>query len=134
MVHAGNMLIGSDVPLTLTNVSPYIYFRFLWDEPLLGSTYTMQVWYIDTTINAVYTAGDSEHLLELTLTAPPQLISVQEHRQVILIYQNDPERAAIEVSSIKLDGFPIPAGTIPLDDLIASIPSRHMYYTVCLLM
>lgn len=129
MVHAGNMLIGSDVPLTLTNVSPYIYFRFLWDEPLLGSTYTMQVWYIDTTINAVYTAGDSEHLLELTLNGSTTAYFSAGASAGYFDYQNDPERAAIEVSSIKLDGFPIPAGTIPLDDLIASIPSSTMYYT-----
>lgn len=129
MVYAANMLIGSGVPLTITDVSPYIYFRFLWDEPLLGSTYTMQVWYIDTTINAVYTAGDSEHLMELILNGSTTAYFSAGASAGSFAYQNDPERAALEVSSVKLDGLPIPGGTIPLDDLIASIPSSTMYYT-----
>ena len=129
MVYAGNMLIGNDVPLTLTNVSPFIYFRFLWDEPLLGSTYTMQVWYIDTTINAVYTSGDSEHLMELVLNGSTTAYFSAGSSAGAFDYQNDPERASMEVSSVKLDGLPLPGGAIPLDDLIASVPSGTMYYT-----
>ncbi|MBP9040588.1 MAG: hypothetical protein KBF64_02300 [Anaerolineaceae bacterium] len=129
MIYAGNMLIGGDVPLTFTNISPHIYFRFLWDEPLLGSTYSMQVWYVDTTINAVYTAGDSEHLMELTLNGSTTAYFSAGAAAGSFDYQIDPERTTLKVSSVKLDGLPLPAGSIPLADLIASIPSSTMYYT-----
>lgn len=128
LLYAANMLVG-EAGVSLNNVSPHMFYRVSWDEPLLGSTYTMETWFIDVLVSGVITVGDSEHTLDLVLNGSTTAYFNAGETAGEFTYQNDPERSTIKISSLKMDGLPMPAGMIPLDDLIASIPSSTMYYS-----
>ncbi len=128
LLYAANMLVDG-TGVSLTNVSPHMFYRVSWDEPLLGSTYTMETWFIDVLITGVIMVGDSEHTLDLVLNGSTTAYFSAGEAAGAFTYQNDPERSTIKISSLKMDGLSMPAGMIPLDDLIASIPSSTMYYS-----
>jgi len=128
LLYAANMLVG-DAGVSLTNVSPHMFYRVAWDESLPGSTYTMETWFIDVLISGAITVGDSEHTLDLVLNGATTAYFSASETAGEFVYQNDPERSTIKISSLKMDGLPMPAGMIPLDDLLASISSSTMYYS-----
>lgn len=127
LVYAANMLIGSD-SFTIVNVSPHLFFRFLWDEPLLGSTYTMEVWYLDVAMTGVFTAGDEEHLLEMVFNGSTTAYYSAGSSSGEFEYTKDAERSNMAVSGLKIDGIALEGGGFSLDDIIRATPNGTMHY------
>ena len=128
LLYAGNMLVNTTA-LRLVNVSPHLFFRFTWDEPLLGSTHMMEVFYIDVLLSGLLTAGDGEHLLDMVFLGSTTAYFSASPIAGEFEYQNDPEKTDIGITSLKMDGLEVGGGVISLNDLVQSIPTSTMFYT-----
>lgn len=128
LVYAANMLIGSDT-LNIVNVSPHLFFQFSWDEPLLGATHVMEVFYIGVSMSGVFTAGEDEHLLDLVYDGSTTAYFNAGASAGEFAYENDLERSNMAVSGLKIDGIALDDGAFSLNDIIGAVPEGTMFYS-----
>jgi hypothetical protein len=89
----------------------------------------METWFVDSLISGAITLQDSEHTLDLVLNGSATASFSAGPAAGEFNYQNDPNRASLKISSLKLDGKSMPVELIPLKDFISAVPSSTMYYS-----
>lgn len=124
LVEAGNLFVRS-MGITIDSITPHLYFNFKVD----GNSPVMEIRIADTQVATRMNIKNGEHNLEIGLNGSLFTGMTIGSSGGEFGYQNNPEAATLQISSLKVDKLPMPVGAFPLEDLIASLPASTMYYS-----